>query len=308
MNAISAGATPMKRRADAEAEGRGARVNETRWGRFLILPAFVSLGLLALPQVSFVWMSFHEDLGLGQVGNALTLRNYATIVSDPFYLGSIWLTVYLSAGATAISLTLGFPTAYALARIGGWRARFVLSLVLTTSLITIVIKLMGLNLLLDSAGLVNGALLALGLVAAPVAFVNSQLGVLIGLVQYTLPILILMLFSVVQTIPQSLEEAAAIHGASRGYVFARIVLPLARSGLVGGGLIAFNMSMGAFTSAVLLGGGRVKTMPVLIQEKMIQSTDYAMGAALSTTLLLLVFLMNVAIAGTAMRTRARKAR
>jgi putative spermidine/putrescine transport system permease protein len=308
VNAVAAGATPMTRRADAEAEGRGARANEIRWGRFLILPALVSLGLLALPQASFVWMSFHEDLGLGQVGNALTLRNYATIVSDPFYLGSIWLTVYLSAGATAISLTLGFPTAYALARIGGWRARVVLSLVLTTSLITIVIKLMGLNLLLDSAGLVNGALLALGLVAAPIAFVNSQLGVLIGLVQYTLPILILMLFSVVQTIPQSLEEAAAIHGASRGYVFARIVLPLARSGLVGGGLIAFNMSMGAFTSAVLLGGGRVKTMPVLIQEKMIQSTDYAMGAALSTTLLLLVFLMNVAIAGTLMRARARKAR
>lgn len=261
-----------------------------------------------LPQASFVWMSFHEDLGLGQVGDTFALRNYVTIVSDPFYLRSIWLTIYLSAGATAIGLALGFPTAYALARIGGWRARFVLSLVLTTSLITIVIKLMGLNLLLDNSGLVNSVLLALGVIASPVGFVNSQLGVLIGLVQYTLPILILMLFGVVQTIPESLEEAAAIHGASRGYIVARVVLPLAQGGLLGGGLIAFNMSMGAFTSAVLLGGGRVKTIPVLIQEKMIQSTDYAMGAALSTTLILLVFAMNVGLAVVVARARPRKKR
>jgi ABC-type spermidine/putrescine transport system permease subunit I len=66
--------------------------------------------------------------------------------------------------------------------------------------------------------------------------------------------------------------------------------------------------MGAFTSAVLLGGGRVKTIPVLIQEKMIQSTDYAMGAALSTTLLVLVFALNVGLALAALRARRRSRR
>jgi putative spermidine/putrescine transport system permease protein len=249
MSTATVDAVRAPQRSAAVRDREPARANEIRWGRFLVLPALISFALLVLPQASFVWMSLHEDLGLGQVGETLTLRNYATILSDPFYLQSIWLTVYLSAGATAIGLLLGFPTAYALARVGGWRARLVLSLVLTTSLITIVIKLMGLNLLLDTSGLVNSTLLALGAIAAPIALVNSQLGVLIGLVQYTLPILILMLFGVVQTIPQSLEEAAAIHGATRGYIFARVVLPLAMNGLVGGGLIAFNMSMGAFTSA-----------------------------------------------------------
>jgi putative spermidine/putrescine transport system permease protein len=285
---------------------RGA--NDIAWGRFLVLPAILSFTLLVLPQAAFILMSFHEDLGLGQVSDTFTLSNYATIFSDTFYLNSVWMTVYLSVAATVIGLLLAFPTAYALSRVGGWIARLVLGLVLTTSLITIVIKLMGLNLLLGSSGAVNQVLIAMHVVSTPVAFVNNQLGVLIGLVQYTLPILVLMLFGVAQTIPGNLEEAAAIHGATRARIFMRVVLPLAKTGLVGGGLIAFNMSMGAFTSAVLLGGGRVKTMPVLIQEKMIQSTEYAMGAALSTTLLIFVFAVNVIIATVVMRRGRGKGR
>ena len=108
----------------------------------------------------------------------------------------------------------------------------------------------------------------------------NELGV-IGLVQYTLPLLILVLFGVVQTIPRYLE-AAEIHGARRATIFMRVVLPARGARLIGGGLLAFNMSMGAFTSPVALGGGHVLTMPVLIQQKVIQDSDYAMGAALAT--------------------------
>ena len=282
-----------------------ATFGKVRWGRFLILPAILSLALLVLPQASFVLMSFHSDIGLGQVSEAITFTNYVTIFTDPVYLRSIWLTVHLSATATAISLLVGFPTAYALARIGGWQARLALSLVLTTSPTTIVIKLLGLNLLLSSSGPINQFLVLAGIAAAPIAFTNNQLGVLIGLVQYTLPILVLMLFSVVQTIPRSLEEAAAVHGASRASIFVRVILPLAKAGLVNGGLIAFNMSMGAFTSAVLLGGGRVRTIPVLVQEKMMQTTEYGMGAALSTVLVVLVFLVNAGVATGVMRQRPK---
>jgi putative spermidine/putrescine transport system permease protein len=282
-----------------------ATFGKVRWGRFLVLPGMLSLALLVLPQASFVLMSFHRDIGLGQVSEAITFTNYVTIFTDPVYLRSLWLTVHLSATATAISMLVGFPTAYALARIGGWQARLALSLVLTTSLTTIVIKLLGLNLLLSSSGPINQFLVLAGITAAPIAFTNNQLGVLIGLVQYTLPILILMLFSVVQTIPRSLEEAAAIHGASRASVFVRVILPLAKAGLVNGGLIAFNMSMGAFTSAILLGGGRVRTIPVLVQEKMMQTTEYGMGAALSTVLLVLVFLVNAGVATVVMRQRPK---
>src|SRR5690606_15684274 len=135
--------------------------------------------------------------------------------------------------------------------------------------------------------------------------INNEVGVVIGLVQYTLPILILMLFSVVQTIPESLEEAAAIHGATRFSILRNILLPLSKPGLLAGSLIGFNMCMGAFTSAVLLGGGHVRTLPVLIENKLMESADYAMGSALSTVLLVLVFIVNLMVAGVLMRNKKR---
>jgi putative spermidine/putrescine transport system permease protein len=268
----------------------------TRWRRFLWPPLIVSALLFALPQITFIWSSVHADLGLGQISEALTLDNYVAILTDGFYLRSIGLTVALAAASTVVGLILGFPTAYALARLGNWVTTVALSLILTTSLITIVIKLMGLNIILGGTGLINSALLAARVIATPLQLLNNELGVVIGLVQYTLPILTLVLFGVVQTIPRALEEAAEIHGATRAVTFARVILPLAAPGLIGGGLLAFNMSMGAFTSPLLLGGGHVLTMPVLIQQKIIQSSEYAVGAALSTVLLGLVFAANVAIA------------
>lgn len=265
------------------------------WTVFLWPALAISLGLLVLPQAAFVLMSFHKDIGLGRVDAAVTLANYVQILSDGFYLDAIGLTLKLSAAATACAVSFAFPTAYMLARIGGRMASVLLSLVVITSLVTIVIKVMGLNILLGSAGLLNQALLGLGLVSAPLQLTNNEIGVTIGLIQYTLPLLILMLFSGVQTIPVALEEAAQIHGATRISTFFRLILPLSIPSLVGGSLIAFNMCMGAFTSAVLLGGGRVHTLPVLIENKIVQSSEYGMGATLSTILVLFVFAVNVLV-------------
>jgi putative spermidine/putrescine transport system permease protein len=254
------------------------RRSSVHWERFLWVALTISLVLLVLPQANFIVLSFHADTGLGQVSDELTLENYVRLFIDPFYLHAFWLTVYLSALSAGSALLLGFPAAYALARIGGWIAPAILGLVLTTSLITIVVKLMGLNIILG-----------------PLGMLNNQAGVLIGLVQYTLPLIVVLLFGVVQTIPVALEEAAAILGATRRATFWRVLLPNARPGLVSSGLIAFNMCMGAFTSAVLLGGGRVRTVPVLIQQMIIQDTNYARGAALSTALVAFVFLLNLAV-------------
>jgi putative spermidine/putrescine transport system permease protein len=268
----------------------------TRWEWFLWPAVLVSLALLVLPQANFIWLSFHADLGLGQTSDAVTGENYVRLLTDSFYLSAFWLTIYLSGIAAGFGLLVGFPAAYALARIGGWIASFLLSLILTTSLITVVVKLIGLDIILGSNGLVNQLILALGFTSSPIQMINNEFGVFIGLIQYTLPMTIVLLFGVVQTIPVSLEEAATILGATRARTYWEVILPSAKAGLLSSGLIAFNMNMGAFTSAVLLGGGRVRTIPVLIQQIIIQDTDYGKGAALSTTLVGFTFLINVAVA------------
>jgi putative spermidine/putrescine transport system permease protein len=146
---------------------------------------------------------------------------------------------------------------------------------------------------LGQEGVLNRFLQALGIFSQPLPLLNNDTGVVIGLVQYTLPLLVMLMFSVVQTIPSNLEEAAELLGATRLATFRRVILPLAMPGMIAGGLISFNLDMGAFTSAVLLGGGKVLTLPVLIQRKIALDIDYPMAACLATLLVAMVFAFNL---------------
>lgn len=274
----------------------GTAVPGPRWSLFLWPPLAISTLLLVLPQAVFVWMSLHKSLGMGLVSGFLTPANYLRVVTDPFYLGSLWLTFRLSLIATAIGLLLAFPTAYLLARSRSRWVSLAIVLLLVTALVSIVIKVLGLSLVLGQEAVVNQLLRGLGLISAPLRLLDNGIGVVIGLVQYTLPFLVMVLLSVIQTIPESLEEAAELHGATRFSTFRRVLLPLAMPGAIAGGLIAFNLNMGAFTSAVLLGGGKVLTLPVVIQRKILLDVDYPLAASLSTLLVVLVFLFNLAAA------------
>lgn len=268
----------------------------TRWRLFLWPPLLVAAALLIVPQASFVLMSFHKNLGMGLVSRTLVLDNYLRVLSDPFYLNSLWLTLRLSLIATVIALAAAFPTAYLLARTRSRWISLLIVLLLISSFVTVVIKVLGLSLVLGQEGVVNRILLSIGVVSEPLRMLNNDVGVIIGLVQYTLPFLVMLLFGVIQTIPPSLEEAAELHGAGRISTFRRVVLPLATPGVIAGSLITFNLNMGAFTSAVLLGGGKVLTLPVVIQRKIFLDVDYPLAACLATVLVVLVFLLNVASA------------
>jgi putative spermidine/putrescine transport system permease protein len=269
---------------------------ERRWRRFLWPPLFIAALLLFLPQASFVWMSLHKNLGMGAISRTLAFDNYMQVLTDRFYLDSIWLTFRLSFVATAVTLVMAFPAAYLLARTRSRWISVLIALLLVSSFVTVVIKVLGLSLTLGQEGVVNQFLQWVGIVSAPIRMLDNETGVVIGLVQFTLPFLLMLLFSVVQTIPQSLEEAAEIHGATRLATFRRIIAPLAMPGIVSGSLITFNLNMGAFTSAVLLGGGKVLTLPVVIQRKVFLDVDYPLAACLATVLVVMVFFFNVAFA------------
>ena len=277
-----------------------------QWRRLLWFPLALSASLLIFPQLTFVAMSFHRDIGMGQVSPDFTIANYTRILTDAFYLRAIWETTYLSACATFCAVILAFPTAYWIASIKGPLATLLLTLILASSLITVPIKLMGLDIILGPSGIVNRALEALSIIRSPVALLNNDIGVLIGLIQYTVPILMLMLFAVVQTIPRHLEEAAHIHGASNAAAFFQVIVPMAKQGILGACLLSFNMCMGAFTSPLILGGGRVLTLPVLVQQKIIDDSDYGLGAALSIVLVCFVLLMNIAVGAYIMREGRRR--
>lgn len=260
------------------------------WRLLLVIPSAISFLLFALPQAYFIAASFHENLGYGRVGDDWTLINYAKVFTDSLYVGALLKTIGLAAVSAGICLVLGFPVSYVIARMSSRRKATLIGFLTAAMFITPVVKDLGLIILLSQNGVVNQAL---SHVAKPVVWLGSEAGVVVGLVHYTLPLIVLLLGTVISTVPRSLEEAAHAHGASRARVFYGVIIPIVKPGMIAATLMVFNLSMGAFTTPALLGGGRVLTFPILIQRSVILDVDYPFAASLSTVLLVSVFCLNV---------------
>ena len=266
---------------------------KARWHLVLVPSLLLSLFLLLSSQIAFLRGSFFKDLRLGRLGTELTSENYIRFFTDSLYLDSLLLTIRLSATVALVTLLIGYPVAYILARMRSRWSLVLLAAIIAASFITIVIKVLGLIIIFSSGGVLNRLLLATGLAERPVTIMGSPAGVVVGLMHFTMGFAVLLLYSVIRTIPRSLEEAAEIHGAARWRVFLRVVVPLSLPGIVVTALIVFNLCMGAFTSAALIGGGKVFTLPVLIQQTVIMQTRYAMGATVSAVLMAVTLLINL---------------
>jgi len=277
---------------------------KARWG-WLVVQCLVATGtLLFASQAVFLRISFYRDRGFGRVEPDVTLANYLRVLQDPFYLQSLALTFEVAIAVLVCSLVCGCPAAYILARMRSRWTPLLLGAVIASALVAEIIKVLGLVVIFSADGVLNRSLLAIGLIDAPLRLLGTVPGVVIGLLHFTLGFVILLMFGVFQTIPRSLEEAARVHGASRLRVLWRIVLPLSLPGMVAGGLVVFNLSMGSFTAAALLGGGRILTMPVLIERTMVLETRYAIAACMAAVLMSSVLLVNVAASVVLTRRRA----
>ena len=264
------------------------------WGRFLVVPLAISVALTVGTQFIFLEKSFLQELGYGRTGSFVGLANYVAALQNSLYVDSTLVTLRVSAVATAGCLLLAYPLAYAIARKSGFASMLMLGGVLLTSLVTSPIKVLGLIIIFSKEGALNRFLLWSGLAGEPISLLGTESGVVLGLIYYSLGFAVLLLYSVIRTIPRTLEDAAAISGAGRMRVFWRVVLPLSLPGVVAVTLTVFSLSMGAFAAAALMGGGRVLTLPVLIYRTIFTETKYAIASTLSVTLLTLVLLLNLA--------------
>jgi putative spermidine/putrescine transport system permease protein len=262
----------------------------------LLAAALFSLALFAVPQYFFVELSLYRSLGMGQVGDWAGFANYRRTATDAFVLGVIGRTILLSAVAAGVAVLISAPSAYWLTRLKSRWLGVLIVLLLISSFVSVVVKVLGLQILLGSNGVVADLIRLVTFGQWSPALLYNDFGVTIGLVQYTLPLMVLLLFGVFQNIPVTLEEAALVHGATDFRMFRRVLLPEASRGLLVAFLIAFNLNMGAFTSAALLGGGKVLTVPVLIQRLVTLDLDYPNAAALSVVLTLIVVGINLAAA------------
>jgi ABC-type spermidine/putrescine transport system permease subunit I len=139
---------------------------------------------------------------------------------------------------------------------------------------------------------VNRLLLELGLTTEPVPLLNNEIGVVIGMVHVLLPYMVFPIYAVILRIDRDLAAAASGLGAPPWRVFTRIYFPLTLPGAFAGSVLVFVIALGFFVTPAILGGGRVITIGLLIEQQVRQFLDWPFAAALSALLLAAAFLIQ----------------
>ncbi len=271
--------------------GRNTR-SSRRWAATALLgPGSLYLALFFLiPLGLIVVYAFLTRGRFGGVVPEVTADNFARLV-EPVYLQVIGTSLGTAAITTTLALLIGFPTAYVISRLPRrWRVT-ALILVLLPFWTNFLIRTYAWIILLNDAGWINGALLALGIVDDPIRMLYTQPAVITGLLYIYLPLMILPLYSAIERIDPALEEAATNLGASRWRVFRTITIPLALPGMLIGSVFVFVPSMANFVIPELIGGGKTLLLGNLIRDQFLKARDWPFGAALAIVLVAILVLL-----------------
>ncbi len=280
---------------DAPEPGFPAR----RW--LLLLPVLSFLALLTIATLVVLRMSFGVH---GHEWSGFSLHSYAALLK-PYYTHSLWLTLSLAFQSTVLAMLLGVPVAMAMARAQSALARrLLLTGVLLPLLVNLLLQSYGWLIILGPGGVLNNALLALGIVHRPVLWLYRESGVLLGLVQTSLPLAVLPMASALKSVLVTYEEAAATMGASRWQILLHVLLPLAMPGILSGALLVFAYNASAFAIPLLLGGRRVTMLAVLVRDQIAPLLDWPAASAASIVLMLVT--LGVMAVSQKLVLRARK--
>ena len=270
-----------------------------RWRLALLAPA----GALML--VAFVlpmgWLA-RLSLARAQAGVLtadVSASNYVRFFGDSFYLGVLWRSVWVAAAVAVLSVCAAYPIALFLFRTHSrWRGVLAV-LTIAPLLVSSVVRTFGWMIILGDTGWMNTTLRTLGLISAPVHFMNNIWGVLIGLTEIMMPTTALALLAGFARLDASLEEAARTLGAPPWRCFVRVTLPLTMPGIAVGSVVTFVLAISSFITPTLLGGGRVALLAQQIYEEALETLDWPFAAAVAVILLVLfgIVLMSAERAG-----------
>ena len=247
-----------------------------------------------LPMAWLIRLSLDRSEEGGVLVPDLTAANYTHFARDSFYLAILLRTLILGVVVALITLICAYPIALFLFRTRShWRGALAV-LTISPMLVSSVVRTFGWMAILGDRGLINQVLQALGIISHPLALMNNMLGVVIGLVQIEMPVMILALMAGLSRLDPTLEEAAQTLGAKPWRSFLRVTLPLSAPGIVLGCLITFVQVISSFITPTLLGGGRVYVMATTIYEEALETLNWPLAAAISIILIVVFALCAVA--------------
>jgi spermidine/putrescine transport system permease protein len=270
-------------------DGRGAARRHDLAERLLLLGPGIAylLALFVVPLVLVASLAFFQRGRFGGIVWDLTLDNFSRAL-QPVYLGVLVDSVIIALATTLLALVIGYPTALTITKLPRrWRV-VALVLVVLPFWTNFLIRTYAWIVLLNSEGPVNGALLGLGIIEAPLGLLYTPSAVVAGLLYAYLPLMILPLYATLERQDPELVEAANNLGASPLRAFLTVTVPLSVPGIVIGSIFVFVPSLGNFVIPELLGGGKTVMVGNLIRDQFLKARDWPFGAVLAISVIVLL--------------------
>lgn len=266
---------------------------------FLIVVAisFGTADSMSVPPYTFT--AFSE----GAIKLAEAIGNYAFIVTDDLYVAAYLSSLRIAAISTVLTLLIGFPLAYGIARASDrWRAPLLMLVILPfwTSFLIRIYAWIG---ILGETGLLNQVLQGIGLLEQPLSLLGTEWAIFFGIVYAYLPFMVLPLYATLEKMDLSLLEAASDLGARPFKAFITVTLPLSLPGIIAGCMLVFIPAVGEFVIPDLLGGSETLMIGKVLSDEFFQNSDWPLASAVAVTMLLILVLPIVIF----QRLRARQA-
>jgi putrescine transport system permease protein len=281
--------------------------NATSFGSRLVVaaPYLWLIGFFLVPFLIVLKISFSETAiaqppyvpvldfaagfrGISDFVASLSFANYITIAGDDLYMFSYLKSLKVAAVSTAMLLLCGVPLAYAMARAPRAAQPLLVTLVVLPFWTSFLIRVYAWINILQRDGLLNQALIWLGLIDQPATWLATDTAVYIGLVYSYLPFMVLPLYASFERLDESLLEAAADLGCPRWKTFFVITLPLAWRGLGAGALLCFVPIVGEFVVPDLLGGSDAAMIGQTLWTEFFANKDWPVASAVAVVLVVLL--------------------
>lgn len=270
-----------------------------RWG--VILPPYLWLGLFfAVPFLIVLKISFSRlaiamppyTPVLDYVDEALTLHlnlgNYVALVTDSQYVAAYLSSIKIAAVSTLLTLLVGYPMAYVISRLPAATRNVALMLVVLPSWTSFLVRVYAWIGILDGNGLLNRALMAIGLIREPLHILYTPMAAYIGIVYCYLPFMVLPLYATLIKLDDRLLEAAYDLGAKPWRAFLNVTLPLSRSGIVAGCMLVMIPAVGEFVIPEMLGGPDTLMIGRVMWAEFFNNRDWPTASAVAIVMLLLL--------------------
>ncbi|RUV82628.1 ABC transporter permease [Mesorhizobium sp. M1A.F.Ca.IN.022.05.2.1] len=289
---------PVGRETPSLARWRNLPPRSARSGFSMKRPQLsgLSRGLVSLPNLVWVLLFFlvpsalmilysfaTQDTLTAKISFGWTLESYERF-NDSIILQALVRSLWISGAATFICLLMAYPLAYFLAFRAGRLKPYLVTLVIIPFLTSFVIRTYAWVGILDTNGILNDALLSLGVLDRPLDLLFSPSAIIIGIVYNYLPLMVLTLFVVLDRIHPHVLEAARDLGASSISTFRRVVYPQGLPGMIAGIIVVGAPATGEYVIPTILGGGKTLMYGNVIANQFGRSFEWPYGAALSVIL------------------------